>query len=43
MKFAIAALIGLTSAANLNKLVEVLPVATDEGFVMMKVESFQKL
>jgi len=43
MKFAIAALIGLASATSLNKKMEIMPVQTDEGFVMMSVESAHKL
>ena len=43
MKFAAVALLGLASAATLEKKAAFVPIQTDEGFVMMSVESVQKL
>jgi len=44
MKFAAAALLGLASAVSLDKKnMHFMPIQTDEGFVMMTVESVQKL
>ena len=42
MKFIVAALIGLASATHLNRQA-VMPILTDEGFVLMKSEAVQRL